>query len=136
MTIDDCIHKLDFSIGAYQKLIDENVANGEVVGTGVRGTWTASTPLNKAYSNMIEALQIAKDTLRKHQMMQSDYENRLKADMAAMLDEIQLQAEENIENIYEKDEDDLLQLAQHNAFADCFEQYNDLIQEKINALKA
>ena len=136
MTIEDCIHKLDFFIGAYQKLIDENVANGEVVGTGVRGTWTASTPLNKAYSNMIEALQIAKDTLRKHQMMQSDYENRLKADMAAMLDEIQLQAEENIENIYEKDEDDLLQLAQHNAFADCFEQYNDLIQEKINALKA
>lgn len=62
MTIEDCIHKLDFFIGAYQKLIDENVANGEVVGTGVRGTWTASTPLNKAYSNMIEALQIAKAT--------------------------------------------------------------------------
>jgi hypothetical protein len=69
MTIDDCIHKLDFSIGAYQKLIDENVANGEVVGTGVRGTWTASTPLNKAYSDMIEALQTAKDTMRKYQQI-------------------------------------------------------------------
>ena len=67
MTIDDCIHKLDFSIGAYQKLIDENVSNGEVVGTGVRGTWTASTSLNKAYSDMIEALQTAKDTMRKYQ---------------------------------------------------------------------
>lgn len=67
MTIDDCIHKLDFSIGAYQKLIDENVSNGEVVGTGVRGTWTASTSLNRAYSDMIEALQIAKDIIRKYQ---------------------------------------------------------------------
>lgn len=72
---------------------------------------------------------------RKYQMMQADYKARLKADITAMLDEIRLQAEENIENIYEKDEDDLLQLAQHNAFADCFEQYNDLIQQKINALK-
>lgn len=70
MSIDNCIHKLDFSIGAYQKLIDENVANGEVVGTGVRGTWTASTPLNKAYSDMIEALQTAKDTMRKYQKIE------------------------------------------------------------------
>lgn len=70
ISIDDCIHKLDFSIGAYQKLIDENVANGEVVGTGVRGTWTSSTPLNKAYSDMIEALQTAKDTMRKYQKIQ------------------------------------------------------------------
>lgn len=78
MTIDDCIHKLDFSIGAYQKLIDENVSNGEVVGTGVRGTWTASTSLNKAYSDMIEALQTAKDTMRKHQKIEQiikDYDN-------------------------------------------------------------
>lgn len=69
MTIDDCVHKLDFSIGAYQKLIDENVSNGEIVGTGVRGTWTASTSLNKAYSDMIEALQTAKDTMRKYQQI-------------------------------------------------------------------
>ncbi len=69
-SIEDCIHKLDFSIGAYQKLIDENVSNGEVVGTGVRGTWTASTPLNKAYSDMIEALQTAKKTMRKYQKIQ------------------------------------------------------------------
>lgn len=73
--------------------------------------------------------------LTEYRLMQAEYAERLKADITAMLDEIRLQAEENIENIYEKDEDDLLQLAQHNAFADCFEQYNDLIQEKINALK-
>lgn len=78
MTIDDCIHKLDFSIGAYQKLIDENVSNGEVVGTGVRGTWTASTSLNKAYLDMIEALQTAKDTIRKCQKIEQiikDHDN-------------------------------------------------------------
>lgn len=82
-----------------------------------------------------EAIRNLIDVARKYQMFQADYVNRLKADMVAMLDEIRLQAEENIENIYEKDEDDLLQLAQHNAFADYFEQYNDLIQQKINALK-
>ena len=77
MSIEDCIHKLDFSIGAYQKLIDENVANGDVVGTGVRGTWTASTPLNKAYSDMIEALQTAKDTMHKYQKIEQ-IRNRVK----------------------------------------------------------
>ena len=77
MTIEECIHKLDFSIGAYQKLIDENVSNGEVVGTGVRGTWTASTPLNKAYSDMIEALQIAKDAMRKYQKIEQIYSDYL-----------------------------------------------------------
>ena len=120
MTIEDCIHKLDFFIGAYQKLIDENVANGEVVGTGVRGTWTASTPLNKAYSNMIEALQIAKDTLRKYQMMQADYETRLKADMVAILDEYDLR-------LYEQyDDTDFLKV----------KYVRQAIQQKINELKA
>ena len=65
----------------------------------------------------------------------ADYEARLKADLEAVLKEIQTQAEENIENIYEKDVDNILMLSQHNAFADCFEQFNDLIQEKINSLK-
>lgn len=68
-------------------------------------------------------------------MMQADYKARLKADMAAMLEDLRFQAEENIENIYEKDEDNILMLAQHNAFADCFAQYNSLIEERIDALK-
>ena len=95
MTIDDCIHKLDFLIGAYQKLIDENVSNGEVVGTGVRGTWTARTPLNNVYSDMIEALQTAKDTMCKYQEMQADYNARLKGDMVAMLQDLDLQIDES-----------------------------------------
>jgi hypothetical protein len=96
MTIDDCIHKLDFSIGAYQKLIDENVANGEVVGTGVRGTWTANTPLNKAYSDMIEALQTAKDTMRKYEKIVQIME-RTVDDGTSMYDTLQ-EIEEVIED--------------------------------------
>lgn len=126
MTIEDCIHKLDFFIGAYQKLIDENVANGEVVGTGVRGTWTASTPLNKAYLNMIEALQIAKDTLRKHQMMQADYENRLKADLIVILDEIKEQLREMHEDFFE---------TEHFDEAYGVSDSMDIIQEKIENVK-
>lgn len=89
MTIDDCIHKLDFSIGAYQKLIDENVSNGEVVGTGVRGAWTTNTPLNKAYSDMIEALRTAKDTMRKYQKIEQ------------ILDDNDLEAWEVLEKVKE-----------------------------------
>jgi len=118
MTIEECIHKLDFSIGAYQKLINENVANGEVVGTGVRGTWTANTPLNKAYSDMIEALQTSKDIIRKYQKMQSNYENRLKDDMVAMLEELDLQIDES---------------AAYNLEV---AKVQRLIRDKINALKA
>lgn len=89
MKIEDCLHKLDFSIGAYQKLIDENVDNGKIVGTGVRGTWAASTPLNKAYSDMIEALQIAKGTMRKYQKIEQ------------IIDDYDLEAWEVLEKIKE-----------------------------------
>lgn len=123
MTIEDSIHKLDFSIGAYQKLIDENVSNGEVVGTGVRGTWTASTPLNKVYSDMIEALQTAKDTMRKYQQLQADYENRLKADMVAMLEELK----EEFEKLYPNPE----LSTYYAAIDDC----SNLTQQKIDKLK-
>lgn len=75
MTIEDCLHKLDFSIGAYQRLIDENVDNGKIVGTGVKGTWAASTTLNKAYSDMIEALQIAKETILKYRQIEQIIDN-------------------------------------------------------------
>ena len=41
-----------------------------------------------------EFIEISIDTMRKYQMMQADYENRLKADMVAMLTEILLEIEE------------------------------------------
>lgn len=77
----------------------------------------------------------ALNIINTYERLRDNYNERLKADMIAMLTEIQVQAEETIENIYEPCSDDVLQMCQHNAFADCFEQYNDLIQEKINALK-
>ena len=59
----------------------------------------------------------------------TDYENRLKADMAAMLTEIQLECEENTFRWYvgrvDGKSDDVVLM----------ETLNDIIQQKINALK-
>ena len=60
----------------------------------------------------------------------ADYENRLKADMVAMLTEIQLEMEENtvcwyVGRVDGKSDDVVL-----------METINDIIQKKINALKA
>lgn len=70
MSIEGCIHKLDFSIKAYQKLIDEHVSDGQVVGTGVRGEWSSNTPLNEAYQSHIDAYKMAIDTMRKYQKIE------------------------------------------------------------------
>lgn len=58
-----------------------------------------------------------------------DYENRLKADMVAMLTEIQLQMEEYEPKWIENDE---------QAVASCrtWEDLDGIIQQKINSLKA
>jgi hypothetical protein len=62
------------------------------------------------------------------------YEARLKADMVAMLTEIQLEIHE-LENPYPHDINNLLPLAQHNAFYDAKSTIEDLVDEKINALR-
>ena len=46
-----------------------------------------------------EVLMFAVDTMRKYLMMQANYEARLKADMMAMLTEIQLEIADNVESI-------------------------------------
>ena len=68
--------------------------------------------------------------LRKYQLMQADYENRLKADLVAMLTEIQLNIEENSypENVY-GDEYGIDKIIATDAIY-------QIIQQKINALKA
>lgn len=76
-----------------------------------------------------EATRNLIDAARKYQMMQADYENRLKADFVAMLTDMQLEFEEEL-----------------NCGAYCDECHKscedipaiwflDFIQEKINALK-
>ena len=60
----DAIHKLEFMRDAYQKLIDENVDEGRLVGTDVTGTWKADTPLNEVYREHVEALNMAISALK------------------------------------------------------------------------
>ena len=48
----------------------------------------------KEYSISNEAVNYALDTIHKYLLMQSDYENRLKADLVAMLEELKSEANE------------------------------------------
>ena len=59
MTREEAIRKMEFCKNAYQKLIDEEVDNGTFVGAGVNGVWKADTPLTKAYSDMVDACDMA-----------------------------------------------------------------------------
>lgn len=66
--------------------------------------------------------------LADYRLMQADYENCLKADMVAMLTEIQLEIEEAECHRYDDQLDLQFNKGLHKA--------NDIIQEKINVLKA
>lgn len=80
-----------------------------------------------------EALKFAVDTMRKYQKLQADEENRLKADLVAMLTEIQLELDEmKITKVrsagfapYSKD-----------PFRRGVNCSKEIIQQKINSLKA
>lgn len=61
----------------------------------------------------------------KHQMMQADYENRLKADMVAMLEEIDLQF----------DEISFCKRGEWKTVPAIKAEYSAVIREKINTLK-
>ena len=77
-----------------------------------------------------ETLLTAIDTMRKYQMMQADYEARLKADMAAMLTEIQLEIEEMFGLCTEIHGDEWNEINTVHS-----QDVLSLIQQKINALK-
>ena len=79
----------------------------------------------------VEAVPI---TEKAFEMFETDYKNRLKADLKAILVELQLEIHE-LENPYPHDFDDLLPLAQHNAFYDAKSTIEDLVDERINAIK-
>jgi hypothetical protein len=73
-----------------------------------------------------QAFDIAIDTMKKYQMMQADYEQRLKSDMVAMLTEIQTEIEELDTPPAYQDED---------YFLIGTNRCSELIQHKINTLK-
>lgn len=64
MTRERAIHKIDFSIKAYQNLIDQNVCSGEMLGDGVKGSWESDKAPIQSYQDMIDALKMAKDALQ------------------------------------------------------------------------
>lgn len=78
------------------------------------------------------------DKLCKYQMMQADYEARLRADMMTMLEEIQLEIADNVESIighYDASTPErkrpLCKSARNEGRTECI----DVIQQKINSLK-
>lgn len=64
MTKERAIHKIEFSIKAYQNLIDQNVCSGKVLGDGVKGSWKSDKAPLQEYQEMIDALKMAKDALQ------------------------------------------------------------------------
>lgn len=65
MKYEEALEKIDFLLGGYQMLIDENIGNGAVVGHDVRGTWKADTSCIDAYKDLINACETAKQALEK-----------------------------------------------------------------------
>ena len=78
------------------------------------------------------AIMLLLDIARKYQKIQADYEKRLKADMVAMLADIQLEIKQNQiiapqDSFYDKKLD--------GQFNRGISKASEIIQEKINALK-
>jgi len=74
-----------------------------------------------------KTVDTAIDTMRKYQLLQADYENRLKADMVAMLTELQLEIEEKF--------NDRPFSYNHHQRTEFYRDIDEIIQEKINSLK-
>ena len=73
-----------------------------------------------------EFIKTAIETMRKYQMMQADYENRLRADMVAMLTDLQLDVEGQKFDVH----------TDKDVWNDAIRVCSDLIQQRINELKA
>ena len=86
----------------------------------VRNALNDDMEIAKAYDMAIE-------TMRKYQMMQAEYEARLKADMVAMLTDIQLEIEElDVSDVVPEYQDGADETREYIA---------DLLQQKIDILR-
>ena len=73
-----------------------------------------------------ESINVALDIMRKYQQLQADYESRLKADLKAILVDLQLDVEEQkFDTHIDKD-----------VWNDAVRVCSDIIQQKINKLKS
>ena len=117
MTIEEIIDGLQFTIDMFLF----NPSTGEIQPKHL---------LNEDSRLTVDACEGAIDTMRKYQQLQADYEARLKADMVAMLTEIQLEIKEKairkqgIDSGFEYDYEFIQS-----------EEVVEIIQQKINTLK-
>jgi hypothetical protein len=102
------------------RLIDEDILIDSIPDLSVFEQEDFGTP---------DMIRLIEDAPTVKAIPKADYENRLKADMVAMLTEIQLECEENTTRWYvgrlDGKTDDVVLM----------ETINEIIQEKINALK-
>ena len=109
MTIDTIIKDCEQSINQNELFIKAHQANMEIGEI-------------KEYQYYIERDKLTIDTMRKYQQLQADYEARLKADLEAILVELQLEIEES-ENC-------------GKAFHLGLQMASNIIQQKINEVEA
>lgn len=79
------------------------------------------------------AIMVLANTSQKYQMMQADYETRLKADMVAMLTDIQLEIEEKK---FLESSCSFMDKTEEKNYAVYTDDISNIIQQKIDALKA
>ena len=71
MEIKDAIHKMHFMKQGYQRLLEERVKDGSVLGYGIKGYWEASTPMTEIYQAHIDACDLAITALKKMEAEQA-----------------------------------------------------------------
>ena len=123
MTIAEVVRELKWTLKVHKEILETDAKEIDV-----DSAWI------KHWESVTEALNIAINTMLTYDGLRTDYENRLKADLKAILVELQLEIHE-LENPYPHDYDNLLLLAQHNAFYDAKSTIEDLVEEKNNALR-
>ena len=64
MSNEECIEKLEFIRNGYQNLIDNDLRSGEAIGKDIKFSWEAPHTMKDVYEKMIEALNIAIETLQ------------------------------------------------------------------------
>ena len=112
MTIDTIIKDCEQSINQNELFIKAHQANMEIGEI-------------KEYQYYIERDKLTIDTMRKYQQLQADYEARLKADMVAMLTDLQLDVEgQKFDTHMDKD-----------VWNDAIRVCSELIQQRIDKLR-